>query len=432
MSLSPISRWNPRLVIEVTTTVSTASRPRRWRSIASTARITSPFTGRPRPSTTRQRSASPSNAIPRSRPWSATSAGLAADPVDALAQQLEQRRPTAPGGAVGAVDADREPGLHAVAVRRRQPGDVVPARVRQLLRMAPALARLVVHQPLDLGLVLVGELAAVTAQELDAVVLERVVRRRDHAAQRGAGLARQHGNARGRDHARADGDRPRGHHALDQRRFQRHTRLAGVAPDQDRATRSRKPPRRGTQVTRQRLGQVDARLAADTVRAEQLAHVRQTRRRLALRELWPLARLLQARLLALDLARVPRQETRLLQLWTQRLVGLDQRTRDPVAERSGLAGDAAAHDPSAHVEAGLGAAHPQRGHGHRLQRRPREVLGQSLAVDDDLTGTRHQHHAGDRGLPLAGGAVYDCGCDHYELSFNGAGFWAAWGCSGPA
>src|SRR6185312_626480 len=94
-----------------------------------------------------------------------------------------------------------------------------------------------------------------------------------------------------------------------------------------RATRSREPPRSGTQVTGQRLGQVDARLAADTVRAEQLAHVRQPRRRLALRELWPLTRLLQARLLALDLARVPRQEAGLFQLGAPRLVRLDQRAR---------------------------------------------------------------------------------------------------------
>src|SRR5206468_7759059 len=116
-------------------------------------------------------------------------------------------------------------------------------------------------------------------------------------------------------------------------------------------------------------------------------------------------RLLQARLLPLDLARVAGQETGLLEVDAQRFVRLQQRPRDAVAQRAGLAGDAAAVDPCPHVEAGLRAAHLQRRGCDRPQRGAWEVLRQRLAVDGDLTGSGDEHDARDRGLALARSTV---------------------------
>src|SRR6478672_10109421 len=63
---------------------------------------------------------------------------------------------------------------------------------------------------------------------------------------------------------------------------------------------------------------------------------------LALRELRPLARLLEAGLLALLYARVARQEATALKLSAQVRVRDDERSRDAVPERAGLRSDAAA------------------------------------------------------------------------------------------
>src|SRR5213080_5161433 len=70
-------------------------------------------------------------------------------------------------------------------------------------------------------------------------------------------------------------------------------------------------------------------------------------RRLALRELRRLARLVQAGLLALDLACVPREEAFALQRDAQLRVRLDERAGDPVPDGSGLSGQAAAVDTDA-------------------------------------------------------------------------------------
>src|SRR5947207_1208510 len=69
----------------------------------------------------------------------------------------------------------------------------------------------------------------------------------------------------------------------------------------------------------------------------------------ALGELRPLARLLQAGLLALDLTRVAGQEPLLLEVGAQPAVGLQERLRDAVAEGARLPRDAAAVDAGAHV-----------------------------------------------------------------------------------
>ncbi len=56
------------------------------------------------------------------------------------------------------------------------------------------------HVLFDLGLFLVGELDAEVAEELDAVVGERVVRGGDDDAGVGAALAHKRGEPRRRDH----------------------------------------------------------------------------------------------------------------------------------------------------------------------------------------------------------------------------------------
>ena len=58
-----------------------------------------------------------------------------------------------------------------------------------------------VDQRLDLMLDLVGQLVAVRAEQLDAVVVERIVRGRDHDAEVGAHRAGQHGDGRRRHRA---------------------------------------------------------------------------------------------------------------------------------------------------------------------------------------------------------------------------------------
>src|SRR3546814_5613893 len=73
--------------------------------------------------------------------------------------------------------------------------------------------------------------------------------------------------------------------------------------------------------------------------------------RLTLRELGGAACLVQADLLALDLACVAGHEARRVQLALERLVVLDQRAGDAQADRTGLAGGAAAAGGDEDVEA---------------------------------------------------------------------------------
>jgi hypothetical protein len=65
-----------------------------------------------------------------------------------------------------------------------------------------------IEQILDFQLQLVGQLVAIGTEELDAVVVERIVRGRDHHAEIGAQRPRQHGDGGCRH--RAEHDR---HHA---------------------------------------------------------------------------------------------------------------------------------------------------------------------------------------------------------------------------
>src|SRR3954454_17471392 len=102
----------------------------------------------------------------------------------------------------------------------------------------------------------------------------------------------------------------------------------------------------------------------------------------ALGELRPLAGLLEPGLLALLDAGVAREEPAALELAAQVGVGLQQRTTDPVAQRAGLGGDAAAVHPRDDVHARLVADRLQRLADVALQRRAREELLERAAVDE--------------------------------------------------
>src|SRR5206468_2883096 len=106
--------------------------------------------------------------------------------------------------------------------------------------------------------------------------------------------------------------------------------------------------------------------------------------RSALRELRSLARLVQAGLLALDLARVTGQEAGALQWNAQLRVGFHERAGDSVPDGPRLARGPAAVDANADVVRPLGLGDLQRREHGRAQdflRPPVELLAQRAAAD---------------------------------------------------
>src|SRR5918999_1069390 len=128
-------------------------------------------------------------------------------------------------------------------------------------------------------------------------------------------------------------------------------------------------------------------------------------KRLALRELRPLARLLEAGLLALLHARVARQEAAALELRAQVRVGVDERLGDGVAQGAGLGRDAAAVHGGDDVDLLLQPDGLERGADRALERGAREEDVERAAVDLIRAGAGPEDHAGDRGLALAGRGV---------------------------
>ncbi len=112
------------------------------------------------------------------------------------------------GGAVGAVEDDAEI-LEGDAARQRALGEfdvavlhaVDAAGAAEILGVGELLRNVGIEQRLDLELDLVAELEAVRPEDLDAVVVERIVRGGDHDAEVGAHRVRQHGDARRRNRA---------------------------------------------------------------------------------------------------------------------------------------------------------------------------------------------------------------------------------------
>src|SRR5581483_8364503 len=102
---------------------------------------------------------------------------------------------------------------------------------------------------------------------------------------------------------------------------------------------------------------------------------------LALAELEALARARLTRLLALDDARVTGQEAGLLQRRPELGVHRAERARQAVADRAGLAREAAAAHVHGHVDLALLLEHVQRLVDDHLRRRTAEVLVHGAAVD---------------------------------------------------
>ena len=128
-----------------------------------------------------------------------------------------------------------------------------------------------------------------------------------------------------------------------------------------------------------------------------------------LRELRPLAGLLQTGLLALLHARVAREEAAPLELGAKVGIGLDQRPRDAVPERAGLGGDAAAVHAGDDVHPALVADLLQRLADVALEGEAREVLLERAPVDHVGAGAGLEDHARDGGLALAGRRVARAG-----------------------
>ena len=109
------------------------------------------------------------------------------------------------GGAIGAIDDDPQAVERNVA-RQRALGEFDVARLHvveafgaaEFGRFRQARGQVLAQQRLYLAFDFVGELVAVRAEQLDAVVLVRIVRGGDHHAEVGAHRARQHGDGGGR------------------------------------------------------------------------------------------------------------------------------------------------------------------------------------------------------------------------------------------
>ena len=350
------------------TVTATRSTPR---SSASTARIWSPSTTSPRSSTASMRSPSPSNATPKSSPLLVTSCCKArrsvapqptlmfspsgASPIDGhlRAEVPERVRRDAGVGAVGAVDAD----VQAVEVAAEAVGDVVAVAADRDLEVVDlaevGVARRLAEQRLDLLLGLVRELLPVAVEQLDAVVLGRVVRGGDD----GAEVEREQRDRRGRQHARehrvparrgdAGGERPArargptrgcpGRSGPPRRRARRR------GPAEPLTTGREIAPDHAANSIRAEVCAFDERgrdVAPDDVLAPR--RCRNQRRnlrcvgRLALGPLRGLAGLLQAGLLALDHAGVAGEEALALERHAQLGVGLDERAGDAVPRGAGL------------------------------------------------------------------------------------------------
>src|SRR5215472_7638111 len=124
---------------------------------------------------------------------------------------------------------------------------------------------------------------------------------------------------------------------------------------------------------------------------------------LPLRELEAAACLRTAVLLALDDARIARQEPALLQNGAQIRLERDQRFGDSMAQRTRLSRQTAAGDLADDVVLTVARGGDKRLAKDHAQHGTREVDGLFLAVDVDATGARLDPDARDRVLALARG-----------------------------
>ena len=238
----------------VATTMFPGRRPAAFRARPAASSTASPFTTLPAAETKMARSASPSKATPKSAPWATTAAcklsrwsapqlrlilrpsGRAANGNHFRAQPAEQFRREPERCAIAAIDGN----LHAVQSERRnaqQEIEVLPAQVvfrgKRQGRGLDTRGQQAEDLLFDQVLFGIRQLEAVMAEHLQAVVLVRIVRRRNHHAGHERTGAREVGHAGRRDYsgvayARALAGQPSGHHFRDPR-----TALARVRADQN-------------------------------------------------------------------------------------------------------------------------------------------------------------------------------------------------------
>ena len=203
--------------------------------------------------------------------------GLGGHRLHIRAQAAEDLRRHAVGGPMGAVEQHAQPRQVERLEARLELAQVVSARAVELAhpagRRRETLARK--HRALHLALHRVGQLEAVGAEELDAVVLVRVVRGRHHAGEVEAEAADEQRRARRGEYARdqrvpACRGNPGG-----QRGLEHLAGLACVADDQDLGSVRRRP---GGGRTAERQREVGSEKVADgstnAIGAEEPALVR--------------------------------------------------------------------------------------------------------------------------------------------------------------
>ena len=273
-----------------------------------------------------------------------------------------------------------------------------------------------VETGLDLVLHPITELRPTGGEEFDAVVVPRIVRRRDHRSGN-LMIGTPSSDCRCRYNAEIDGIAARGGDTCMHGVGELRPRGAGISTDgkatvtEDLRSGLRKGAdgRRsqfGAGITPHAVGSEGQRHGIIIGRRRPKAMDRREARpaaRSALAVLRRLAGLLEAVLLAFLLARIAGEEAGRLEGATVLGVEFDKATSDPEAQRTGLAGGATAMNGGVDVIglAGLGD-------GERLEQRldlhlRREELVDRAAIDGDGAGAVAEAHAGDGTLATAGG-----------------------------
>ena len=191
------------------------------------------------------------------------------------AQLLEGSRRRRARRAVRAVERHLEP-REVDALRTDRVDGVLDVALRSVLEHDRRLGRgnLLAAHLLDNRLQLVfervGQLVAVRVEELDAVVLGRIVACRDDDAAVDVGLAREQGNCRRRDDSRDHGLAAFGADARHERVFEHRAGHAAVASDQHAGAdlSHRRPSQRNRQVA----VEFRARDATHAVRSKKTRH----------------------------------------------------------------------------------------------------------------------------------------------------------------
>src|SRR4051812_25333986 len=117
-------------------------------------------------------------------------------------------------------------------------------------------------------------------------------------------------------------------------------------------------------------------------------------------------------------------------------VGLDQRSRNRVPQRTRLTGLAAAVHVSFHVESAERVSGRERLLNVLHQRGTGEIVTQCPAVDIPFSGAGREVNSCDAGFAAADSLPAKLRCSCHALAFEGVtenafGCWAAWGCSAP-